>query len=89
MAGGGDDEGVEADAALLQLARDVGVRGRALEQQVLQQVRHTGFAIVLVARTHQIRDVHRDGVLRGIGKQQYLQPVIEVCLPETAGDEGL
>ena len=51
---------VGGDAALLQLAGDVAVRRRALEQQVFEQVRHAGFAVVLVHRADAVGEVDRD-----------------------------
>ena len=69
--------GVVADAAAAHFARDVGVGGRALEQQVLKQVGHAGFAVVLVARADQVGEVHRDRGLGGVGEQQHAQAVAE------------
>ncbi len=68
---------IEAGAALLEFLRDIVVRRRALEHQVLEQVGHAGLAVVLVARADQIGDVDRQGWLRGIGKQQHMQTVVE------------
>ena len=52
------------------------LRGLGLqEQHVLQQVRHAGFAVALVARAHQVGHVDRDLRLGGIGEQQDVQAV--------------
>ena len=69
--------GVVADAATAHFTGDVVVVGRAFEQQVLKQVGHARFAVVLVARTHQVGEVHRDGGLGGVGEQQHAQAVFK------------
>ena len=63
----------------------------ALEHHVLQQVRHAGFAIALVARADHIGDVHRDRRLGVIGEQQHLQAVVEAVFGDAfdGGDFGL
>jgi hypothetical protein len=85
--------GVEVDAALLHLAADVGLRGRALEQQVLQQVRHAGLAVVLVHRADVVDQVHRHGGLGGIREQQHAQAIGQRVLADAldagAGDDAL
>ncbi|MDW8468381.1 MAG: hypothetical protein RML56_04600 [Burkholderiales bacterium] len=43
---------------------DVGVILRALEEQVLEQVRHALLAVALVARADEVGDVHGDGARR-------------------------
>ena len=48
---------------------------RALEQQVLEQVRHARLAVALVARADQVGDVHGDRGLRLVGEQQHVQAV--------------
>jgi hypothetical protein len=55
---------VELHAAVGELARDVRVLGRALEHQVLEQVRHAGLAVVFLARADLVGDVHGDGRAR-------------------------
>jgi hypothetical protein len=49
--------------------------GRALEQQVLQQVGHAGLAVVLVHRADQVGQVDGDRGLAGVGEQQHAQAV--------------
>ena len=79
--------GVEVDAALLHFAADVRLRGRALEQQVLQQVGHAGLAVVLVHRTHAVDQVDGHGGLGGVGEQQHAQAVGQRVLAD-AFDAG-
>ena len=43
---------VKAHAAFAQFLHDVAARGRALEHQMLQQMRHAGFAIVFMPAAH-------------------------------------
>ena len=54
---------------------DGAVVRRALEHQVLEQVRHAGLAVVFVARADQVGDVDGDGRFRGVREQQHLQAV--------------
>ncbi len=49
----------------------------ALEQHVLEQVRHAGLAVALVARADEVGDVDRDRRLGGIGEEQHAQAVGE------------
>ena len=58
-------------------AIDIGIFRRALEQQVLQQVRHAGFAVVFVARAHQISDVDGGRGFARIGCQQHAQAIAQ------------
>ena len=46
-----------------------------LEQQVLEQVRHAGFAGAFVARAHHVSDVDGDFGLGGIGEEQHMKAV--------------
>ena len=78
---------VEAGAVALKLVLDVRVLRRAPEQHVLEQVRHAGFAVAFVARAHQVGDVHRNRVLRGVGEEQHLEPVGKPVLGD-AFDRG-
>ncbi|SRR5258708_3902676 len=48
---------------------------RPLVHQVLEQVSHAGFAIILVTRAYEISDVDGDGLLRLIGEQENSQAV--------------
>ncbi len=67
---------VAATAALDQFADLVQLVG-ALEQHVLQQMRHAGFAVAFVPGADQIGDCDGERRLGGIGKQQHLEPVVE------------
>ena len=67
--------GVEAHPALAHGLGDVGHRGHALEQEVLEQVRHAGLARALVAAADAVDDVGQAGGGRRVGKQQHLQAV--------------
>ena len=66
---------VHLRAVVGQFLLDVGARLGLAEHQVLQQVRHAGFAVAFLARTHQVGDVHRDLGLGGVRKQQHVQAV--------------
>jgi hypothetical protein len=66
---------VPARAAARELALDVGEVGRALEQHVLEQVRHAFLAVAFVARADQVDDVHGDRVGARIGQGEDLQAV--------------
>ena len=71
---------VEGRAVALKLALDVGMLRRALEQHVLEQVRHAVFAFALVARADEIGDVDRDRIVRRVGEQQHLETVRQPVL---------
>ena len=58
-----------------QLLRDVGMVRRSLEDEVLEQVGHSGLAVVLVARAHLVGDVDRDRRLGRIGEEEHAQAV--------------
>ena len=75
---------VIADAVLHELALRVGVLRRALEHQVLEQVRHAALAVPFVARADQVGHVDRDRLLRPVGQQQDLQAVRKVVLADPA-----
>ena len=66
---------VKAHATSVELLHDVAARGRALEHQVLQQMRHAGLAIVLVAATHAVGHIDRGGGLGPIGREQHPQTI--------------
>ena len=66
---------VEAQPALAELLENAGDRGRPLEQQVLEQVRHAGLAVVLLARAHEIGDVDGRRRLGRVRKEQHPQAV--------------
>ena len=62
-------------AVVAQLLGHVLVSGRALEDHVLEQVRHPGLAVPFVARTDHHGEVHGDRRFCGIGDNQYMEPV--------------
>ena len=66
---------VPLGAVVGQFLLDVAVAGRADEVQVLEQVRHAGFAVALEPRADQVGHVDRDLRVRRIGKQQDAQAV--------------
>ena len=66
---------VGRQAALGELGPHLRMFGRALEQHVFQQVRHAGFADVLVARADAVGQVDRRAGLGVVGHQQDLQAV--------------
>ena len=66
---------VPARAAARELFLDVGMARGALEQQVLEQVRHALLAVALVARADQVGDVHRGGVDARVGQREQAQAV--------------
>jgi hypothetical protein len=74
---------VGARAVRGQLLGDVRVSGRPLEHQVLEQVRHTGLAVVLVAGTDEVGDVDRNRLLGRVGEEQHAQPVSEAVLGDS------
>ena len=51
------------------------MRRRALEIHVLQQVRHAGLAVALMARSDFVGDIDADRATRLIGIEQDLQAV--------------
>ncbi len=75
---------VVARAALQELALRAGVARRALEQHVLEQVRHPALAVALVTRSDEVGDVDGDRVLGGVGKEQDLEPVRQVVFADAA-----
>ena len=68
---------VGAQAALGELGPDIARRRRALEQQVLEQVRHAGLAVALEARADPVGDVDGGARLGVVGHEQQLQPVLQ------------
>ncbi len=71
---------VHPHAAAPEFLEDVGIRGRALEQQMLEQVRHPGLAVALVARADEIGDVDGRRRLGRVGEEQHLEAVGERVL---------
>src|SRR6267142_1031928 len=71
---------VPARAAARQLALDVGEALRALEQHVLEEVRHAFLAVALVARADEVHDVHGDRVGARIGQREHLEAVRQPVL---------
>ena len=53
---------------------------RAFKNQVFEQVRHAGFAIALVPRTHEVRDADEDLLLARVGIKQEPKAVVEAVL---------
>jgi hypothetical protein len=68
---------VEAQSPSSELLEDAGNRRRALEQQVLEQVRHAGLAVVFLAGADEVGDVDRRRRLGGVGKEQHPKAVAE------------
>ncbi len=58
---------------------------RALEDHVLEQVSHAGLAVGLVARAYEVRHVHCDRLLRGIGEEKHMEAVRELVLRDAFG----
>ena len=73
---------VRTRAVLGQLLRDVAMAGRPLEHQMLEQVRHAGFAVALMAGADLICHVDRDRLLRLIRKEQDLKAVGQPVLSD-------
>ena len=71
-------------AVVGQFLLDVAVIGRANEVHMLEQMRHSGFAVSLKARADQVRHVDGDLWVRRIGEQQDAQAVGIVVLGEAA-----
>jgi len=63
-----------------QLGHDVLARVGAFVKHVLQQVSHAGFAVAFEAGADHVSNVDRHGGLGGIGKQDDVEPVIELIL---------
>ena len=70
-----------------QLLLDVPTVGCLDEQHVLQQVRHSCFAIALMPRSDKIGHVDRDLGVRGVRKQQHAEAVWKSVLGD-ALDRG-
>ena len=71
---------VGGQPALGELAPDLRMFRRSLEEQVLEQVRHAGLAVVLVTRAHSVGEVDGGRRLRIVRYQQHLQPVRQAVL---------
>jgi len=56
----------------------------ALEDEVLEQVRHAGFAVAFVPRTHQVGDVDGDLLLAPVGDKQETKTVVEPVLGDAS-----
>ena len=54
---------------------DVAPAGGLHEQEVFEQVRHSGFAVPFMPRAYKIGHVNRDLWIRWIGKQDHSQAV--------------
>ena len=68
---------VHPHAAAPELLEDVGIRGRALEQQMLEQVRHAGLAVAFLPRADEVGDVDGRRRLGRVGEEQHLETVGE------------
>ena len=66
---------VGARAVLGQFLRNVRMLRRALENEMLEQMRHSRLAVILMPRTDLVGDVHRDDRFRRIRKKQHAKPV--------------
>ena len=78
---------VDLESALVESTSGFRMILRAFEDHVLEQVGHAGFAVALVPRADQVRDVDRGRGLGRIGKQQDPQAVVEPVLGD-ALDSG-
>ncbi|MNM72483.1 hypothetical protein D3C81_841780 [compost metagenome] len=74
---------VLAHTALLHLTGDVRVLRRALEQQVLQQMRHAGLAVVLMHRAHAVDQIDRHRRLACIREQQHPHSILQPVFADT------
>ena len=66
---------VHAKAALREFCGRIGIVLRALEHQMLEQMRHAGLAVVLMARPHEVGHVDRGGRLAHVGVEDDAQAV--------------
>ena len=73
---------VPARTALHELFLDVRKAGAALEQHVLEQVRHAFLAVAFVARADQVGDVDGDRVHRAVRHQHDAQAVGQAVLAD-------
>ena len=65
---------------VLQFLGNIGVFCGALEEHVLEQVSHPGFAVTLVPGTNKHGQINRDRRTRLVGDQQDADPVLELEL---------
>ena len=79
---------VEAGTVITQRLRHLREGGRPLEDEVLEEVGHSRFAVALVARADEDRHVDRDGRPRRIGEEDEPGAVVEDVLghPFDGGD---
>ena len=66
---------IREGTAFGQFGGNVRMVGRPLEQQMLEEVGHARLAVALVARPHEVCDVHRDLLLALVREQQEAQAV--------------
>ena len=71
---------VEAGTVITQRLRHLREGGRPLEDEVLEEVGHSRFAVALVARADEDRHVDRDGRPRRIGEEDEPGAVVEDVL---------
>ena len=79
LVGGGLTVEVPA-SAVGEVFEDFRARLRTFERHVLQKVRHAGFAVSFIPRTHQVHDIHRDLGLGVVRKQQHVKTIREGIL---------
>ena len=76
-------------AMLRQFLRNVRVTRRALEHEVLEQVRHPGLTVVLVPGPDEVDDVDRGRRLRLVGEEQEDQAVRQGVLGDALDGRSL
>jgi hypothetical protein len=86
VVGGG---AVPASAAARELLLQVRVALGALEEEMLQKMRHAFLTVTLVPRAHEVHDVHGDGVGAGVGQGKKLQAVRKLPLGNALDAVGL
>ena len=80
---------VPTHAAPAELLLRVGMRVGSLEQHVLEQVRHAGFAGAFMARADPVHHVHRHHRPRAVGTEQDAQPVVEPVFGDALDGDDL
>src|SRR5581483_3397494 len=78
---------IKLGAVVLQFLGDFRVARRALEDHVLEQMRHAGFAVTFLPRTDQHGKIYRDLGLRVVRKEQDAEAIIELVFAD-AFDSG-
>src|SRR6185437_16573112 len=80
---------VPARAAAVELFLHGGMALRSLEEQVLEKVGHAFLAIALVARAHEVGDVHGGGVASRVGHGENAQAVRQAVFRDALDRLGL